>query len=98
VKRILRYLKFTAGDGLQITKSPSTLLSTHSDLDWVGCVDDRRSTGGFLVYFGPNLISWSSHKQATISRSSTESEYKALANAMAEIIWLQSLPAELGYS
>jgi hypothetical protein len=98
VKHILQYLKFMTGDGLQITKSPSTLLSTYSDSDWAGCVDDQRSTGGFLVYFEPNLISWSSRKQATISRSSTESEYKVLANAMVEIIWLQSLLAELGYS
>jgi hypothetical protein len=63
VKRILQYLKFTADDGLQITKSPSTLLSAYSDSNWAGCADDRRSTCGFLVYFGPNLISWSSSKK-----------------------------------
>jgi hypothetical protein len=48
------------------------------------------------VFFGPNLISWSSRKQAPISRSSMESEYKVLANATAEMIWLQSLLRELG--
>jgi hypothetical protein len=73
-------------DGLQITKSTSTLLSAYSDSDWVGCADDQHSMGEFLVYFGPNLISWSSHKQATIYRSSTESEHKTLANATTYII------------
>lgn len=50
------------------------------------------------MFFGPNLISWSSRTQATVSRSSTESEYKALANATAELVWMQSLLHELGLS
>jgi histone deacetylase 1/2 len=57
VKRILRYVRGTSGFGIMITKSPSTLLSAFSDADWAGSIDDRRSTGGFAVFFGPNLIS-----------------------------------------
>ena len=96
VKRILRYLKYTYSVGLNIHRSLSTLVSAFSDADWAGCSDDRRSTGGFAVYLGSNLISWSAQKQSTVSRSSTEAEYKSMANATAEIMWVQGLLKELG--
>jgi histone deacetylase 1/2 len=96
VKRILRYLQHTRDVGLRIHKSPSTLVSAFSDADWAGCSDDRRSTGGFAIFLGSNLISWSARKQATVSRSSTEAEYKSLANATAEVMWVQTLLKELG--
>ena len=82
--------------GLRLSKSDSILVSAFSDADWVGCTDDRWSTGGFAIFLGSNLISWSARKQATVSRSSTEAEYKALDNANAEVIWVQTLVQEFG--
>lgn len=96
VKRILRYVQGTIGLGLTIKRSNSMLVSAFSDADWAGCPDDRRSTGGFAVYLGCNLVSWCARKQPTVSRSSTEAEYKSLANATAEVMWIQKLLDELG--
>jgi histone deacetylase 1/2 len=96
VKRILRYIKGTIDIGLKIIKSVSLVMSAFSDADWAGSIDDRRSTGGFAIFLGPNLLSWSARKQATVSRSSTEAEYKSLANATSEVIWLEALLKELG--
>jgi hypothetical protein len=81
-----------------LSKSSSTIVSAFSDADWAGCPDDRRSTGGFAVYVGSNLVSWHAKKQATVSRSSTKAEYKSLANATAEVMWIQTLLDELGGS
>jgi hypothetical protein len=97
VKRILRYLKGTLHVGISYTKG-DLQLKAFSDADWAGDPNDRRSTTGLVIFLGDNPISWSSKKQQTVSRSSTEAEYRALSFTTAEVDWLKQLLAFLHVS
>ena len=96
VKRILRYVKGTLHFGLTFRPStvPSTLVA-YSDVDWAGCPDTRRSTSCYSIYLGNNFVSWSAKKKPVVSRSSCESEYRALATTAAELLWVTHLLHDL---
>ncbi|GJY90096.1 ribonuclease H-like domain-containing protein [Tanacetum coccineum] len=91
LKRVLRYVRGTLNFRLQLYASPTTSLVAY----WAGCPTTRRSTLGYCVFFGNNLLSWSSKRQHTISRSSAEAEYRGVANVVAETAWLRNLLREL---
>lgn len=95
LKRILRYIQGTIDFGLTLTKTGISSLLAYTDADWGGCPDTRRSTSGYYVYMGDNLLSWSSKRQSTMSRSSAEAEYRGVANVVSEISWLRNLLLEL---
>jgi hypothetical protein len=95
IKCILRYVKGTLSSGLHIGAGPVDKLTAYSDADWTGCPDSRRSTSGYCVYLDDTLVSWSSKRQTTVSRSSAEAEYRAVAHVVAECCWLQQLLQEL---
>uniref|UniRef100_A0A2N9IA16 Retrovirus-related Pol polyprotein from transposon TNT 1-94 n=1 Tax=Fagus sylvatica TaxID=28930 RepID=A0A2N9IA16_FAGSY len=98
VRRIIRYVHGTALRGLSYPAGTSLDLAAYSDADYAGCSDTRRSTTGWCMFLGPALISWKSKKQDRVSKSSTESEYRAMSQACAEILWLRGLLTELGFS
>ena len=77
LKRILRYVRGTLHLGLLLRPSSSTDLVVYTDADWAGCPDTRKSTSGYAVFLGDNLVSWSSKCQNTVSRSSAEAEYRS---------------------
>ncbi|GJW34987.1 ribonuclease H-like domain-containing protein [Tanacetum coccineum] len=64
--------------GIQLYSSTTSSLVAYSDADWAGCPTTRRSTSGYYVFLGNNLLSWSSKRQFTLSRSSAEAEYRVL--------------------
>ncbi|GJU50917.1 ribonuclease H-like domain-containing protein [Tanacetum coccineum] len=91
LKRILRYVRGILDYGLQLFSSSTIYLVAYSDADWAGCPITRRSTSGYCVFRGNNLLSWSSKRQPTLSRSSAEAEYRGVANAVVETCWLRNL-------
>ncbi|GKD90540.1 ribonuclease H-like domain-containing protein [Tanacetum coccineum] len=95
MKRILRYVRGTLDHGLQLYISPTSQLIAYSDADWAGCPTTRRSTSGYCVFLGDNLITWSSKRQHVTSRSSAKAEYRGVANAVAETAWVRNLLREL---
>ncbi|XP_019176083.1 PREDICTED: uncharacterized protein LOC109171511 [Ipomoea nil] len=96
LKRVLRYVKGTLDYGLRLSPSSSSAIHAFSNSDWASCTIDRKSTNGYAVFLGTNFISWLSRKQRTVARSSTEAEYKSLADVAAEVTWVVSLLRELG--
>ncbi|GKD73809.1 ribonuclease H-like domain-containing protein [Tanacetum coccineum] len=81
--------------GLQLYASATTSLVGYTDADWAGCPSTRRSTSGYCVFLGDNLLSWSTKRQHALSRSSDKAEYHGVANVVVETAWLRNLLRKL---
>nr|GEV26021.1 ribonuclease H-like domain-containing protein [Tanacetum cinerariifolium] len=95
LKRILRYVRRTVDFGLQLYVSATTSLVGYTNTDWAGCPSTHKSTSGYCVFLGDNILSWSTKRQHTISRSSSEAEYQGVANVIVETAWIRNLLREL---
>jgi hypothetical protein len=93
--RILRYLKGSPGRGIWFKANGHLNVEGYCDADWASCLDDRRSTSGFCVFVGGNLVSWRSKKQPVVSRSTAEAEYRAMSVCLSEMLWMKGLLSEL---
>ncbi|CAM8948863.1 unnamed protein product [Rhodiola kirilowii] len=93
--RVLRFIKTAPAQGLFFPTNANLTLEGFCDADWASCPLTRRSTSGYCIKLGPCLISWRTKKQATISRSSAESEYRAMAQSCCELVWLTAVLRDL---
>ncbi|GKG07731.1 ribonuclease H-like domain-containing protein, partial [Tanacetum coccineum] len=95
LKRILHYVCGTLDYGLQLYVSSTTQLTAYTDVDWAGYPITRRSTSRYCLFLGDNILSWSAKRQVTLSHSSAETEYRGVANVVAETVWIRNLLCEL---
>jgi len=89
VNRILRYLKGTVDHGLWYPKDNDFTLSAYTYVDWVGDVDDRKSTSGGALFFGNRLVSWLRKKQDSISLSTAKVEYIVATCCCTQVLWMK---------
>lgn len=93
--KVLHYLKGTVGLGLFYSACSDLKLSAFTDADWGSCPDTRQSVSGLCVFVGSSLITWKSNKQDTVSSSSAESEYRAMSEAVKEMLWFRNMMEDL---
>ena len=93
--RVLHYLKGNPGKGILFKKNDTLALEAYTDADYAGSLVDRRSTTGYCTFLGGNLVTWRSKKQNVVARSSAESEFRAIAQGLCELLWLKIILDDL---
>lgn len=93
---VLRYVGSTMGQGILLNGKDQLVLQAYSDSDWGACLNTRRSISGYVLLLGSSPVSWKSKKQHTVSKSSSEAEYRAMSAAASEVTWMVRLLEELG--
>jgi hypothetical protein len=98
VKRIMRYLALTHYLGLWYPKGAHFELIGYSDVDYVRCKVDRKSTYGTCQFLGRSLMCWSFKKQNSVVLSTAEAEYVVVSSYCAQLLWMRQTLKDYGYS
>ncbi|XP_049344160.1 secreted RxLR effector protein 161-like [Solanum verrucosum] len=96
LEQILCYLKRAPGLGILYSNHNHTHIECFADADWAGSKINKRSTTGYCIFVGGNLVAWRCKKQNVVSRSSAESEYRVMSQSTCEIMWIHHLLTEIG--
>jgi hypothetical protein len=94
----MRYLLLTSNLGLWYPKGSHFELLEYSDVDYVECKVDRKSTSGTCQFFGWSLVSWSSKKQNSVVLSTAEEKYVATGSYCVQLLWMRQTLKDYGYT
>ena len=95
-QRVIRYLKGSPSQGVLLRSNSSLKVTAFCDVDWSACPLTRRSLSSYIVLFGSSPVSWKTKKQNTVSASSAESEYRAMAYTLRELKWVKRILTSFG--
>lgn len=94
--RVVRYTKSSPGQRIMLKADGHLRIQAYCDSDWVSCPLTRRSLSAYVVHLGGSSVFWKTKNQETVSHSSAEAEYQAMAAALRELKWMKRLLADLG--
>lgn len=95
---MLQYVKGTSDFGVLYGRAKGPKLIRYIDSDWVGSVDDRKSTLGYVFSLGTSAVTWTNEKQQAVALSSIEDEYRGTIKATCEAVWLRRVLSDMQMS
>lgn len=81
----ISYVAHSLDQGILLQGFDTLQLHAYSNSDWGACLDTQRSVTCYVLLFGNSPISYKWKQQPTVSKSSSEAEYRALSAAASEV-------------